>query len=125
MSILKRRKMKSDTNLLSHEHAHGSNANDITKENSLKFIIKLQQALIHDYKTQLNLANDEITHCKENFDYIRETNDFDAENLTNVLIRHARNQSDKEVFRNAIMFMQHRLNTILETIETDDNYKHI
>lgn len=96
-----------------------SSMTDKTNEDSMKFIIKLQQALISDYKNQLNHAKDEILHCKENFDMIKKTNDFNADDVTNLLIHHAKNNTDKEIFKNAIIFMQNKLNLLLEKFEND------
>lgn len=98
-----------------------NNMSDETKETSMKFIIKLQQALISDYRNQLNNAKDEILHCKENFDILKKTNEFDADDITNLLIHHAKNNTDKEIFKNAIIFMQNKLNMLLSSFENDEN----
>jgi hypothetical protein len=93
---------------------------DMSKQSinkSLLCIIKLQKSIIDSYKTQLHNANDEIIHRKENFKIIKETNNFDPDDVTNMLIHHVNNSEDKEIFRNAIIFMQNKLNFVLEKVE--------
>lgn len=93
------------------------------EEESVLFIIKLQKSIIDSYKSQLDEAKDEISHCKENFDIIKETNDFDPDNITNSLIHHVKSREEKQSFKNAIIFMQNKLKFVLNKIEQENEEK--
>jgi hypothetical protein len=93
------------------------------EEDSILFIIKLQKNIIDSYKSQLDQAKDEISHCKENFDIIKETNDFDPDNITNALIHHVKSREEKQSFKNAIIFMQNKLKFVLNKIEQENEEK--
>lgn len=113
---------KSETDLSTIKHRHSiDGVSKKTNNNSLLFIIKLQKYIIDSYKNQLHEAIDEITHCKEQFDKIKETNNFDPDDVTNILIHHAKHSEDKQIFKNAIVFMQNKLNYVLDSIENNEN----
>jgi uncharacterized membrane protein YheB (UPF0754 family) len=127
---------RSDTELTTdYKFNHSMSENqEKSKENmskqsinkSLLCIIKLQKSIIDSYKTQLNDTNDEIIHRKENLKIITnifDTNIFDPDDVTNMLIHHVNNSEDKEIFRNAIIFMQNKLNFVLEKVEQTYDHK--
>lgn len=111
----------SDSPLKSRNSMDNININ--SQEDSILFIIKLQKNIIDSYKSQLDQAKDEISHCKENFDIIKETNDFDPDNITNSLIHHVKSREEKQSFKNAIIFMQNKLKFVLNKIEQENEEK--
>lgn len=111
----------SDSRLKSRNSMDNININ--SEEDSILFIIKLQKSIIDSYKSQLDQAKDEISHCKENFDIIKETNDFDPDNITNSLIHHVKSREEKQSFKNAIIFMQNKLKFVLNKIEQENEEK--
>lgn len=86
-------------------------------ENSVLFLIKLQQHVIDSYKAQLKVTKGELHLCKNNIECIKTCNDFDVNELTNNLIH---NEEDKAQFKNAVLFMKNRLDYILSEIESTD-----
>lgn len=86
-------------------------------ENSVLFLIKVQQHVIDSYKAQLKETKGELHLCKNNIECIKTCNDFDVNELTNNLIH---NEEDKAQFKNAVLFMKNRLDYILSEIESTD-----
>jgi len=84
------------------------------------FVIQVQKTIIETYKAQLDVANNDLVNCKQNFKHIRETNTFDPNVVANVLIHHEKNSEDKTIFQNAIRFMQNKLNYVLNEFDGDD-----
>lgn len=55
-------------------------------------------------------------HLREQKETIRDSNTFDPEILSQMII-HTGNPEDKEKFKNAVVFMQNKLNLVLESLE--------
>ena len=55
-------------------------------------------------------------HLREQMETIRDSNTFDPEILSRMII-HTENPEDKEKFKNAVVFMQNKLNLVLESLE--------
>lgn len=89
-------------------------------EKSLLYFIKLQQGMIDNYKKQLNEANWKISHCRNNLNYIKQTNTFNPNDITDALIHHENDEDEKLVFKNAVTFMQKKLNYVLDNIDKED-----
>ena len=84
-------------------------------EQSVLFLIKIQQHVIDSYKSQLKETKVELNQCKNNIECIKTCNNFDVNQLTNNLIQ---NEEDKAQFKNAVLFMKNRLDYILNQIDS-------
>ena len=122
----------SDTNLLElHETRHSLSINhqanigsvrrqrddETSQFKSLLFLINVQKTLIETYKNKLDETTSELNHCKQCFQQIKASNDFDPDHVTEALIHDAKNDDDKVIFQNAIRFMQNKLNYILNALD--------
>lgn len=66
---------------------------------TLNHIVKIQESILESYKRQLNT--------------IRETNDFDVDEFVDSILH---TNEDTTQFRNAVMFMKHKLDILLENL---------
>jgi hypothetical protein len=86
---------------------------NVPRENTwdidLGFVIRIQTELIKTYKEKLDKAQSDI-------ETIRDDNHFDVERITDALIH---SDKDKEPFKNALLFMQRRLNIMLDSMSID------
>lgn len=65
----------------------------------LNLIIQIQNSMIESYKSQLSM--------------IRETNNFDVDELVDSILH---TNEDTSQFKNAVLFMKRKLDTILENL---------
>ena len=91
---------------------------EMSQFKSLLFVINVQKTLIETYKNKLDEATSELNHCKQGFQQIKASNNFDPDQVTEALIHDAKNDDDKIIFQNAIRFMQNKLNYILNALDS-------
>lgn len=91
---------------------------EMSQFKSLLFVINIQKTLIETYKNKLDEATSELNHCKQGFQQIKASNNFDPDQVTEALIHDAKNDDDKIIFQNAIRFMQNKLNYILNALDS-------
>ena len=91
---------------------------EMSQFKSLLFVINVQKTLIETYKNKLDEATSELNHCKQGFQQIKASNNFNPDQVTEALIHDAKNDDDKIIFQNAIRFMQNKLNYILNALDS-------
>ena len=74
-----------------------------TPKPELDRVIALQKSMIASYREQL-------TECESNLCRIRQTNEFDVDELVDTLLH---TSDDVQQYRNAILFMKNKLDFVL------------
>lgn len=85
----------------------------------MEMMIKIQKHLIDSYKLKLKNTYDQLSCCNKNIDLIKQTNDFNPDDLINVIFHDP--NVDTSQYKSAIVFMKQKLQYLLEKIELDNN----
>lgn len=91
------------------------------KESSINMemmmMIKIQKHLIDSYRLKLKDTYNQLSCCNKNIDLIKKTNNFNPDDLINVIFHDP--NVDTSQYKSAIVFMKQKLQYLLEKIESD------
>lgn len=83
----------------------------------MEMMIKIQKHLIDSYRVKLKDTYNQLSSCNKNIDLIKKTNDFDPDDLINVIFHDP--NVDTSQYKSAIVFMKQKLQYLLEKIESE------
>ena len=85
----------------------------------MMMMIKIQKHLIDSYRLKLKETYNQLSSCNKNIDLIKKTNDFNPDDLINVIFHDP--NVDTSQYKSAIIFMKQKLQYLLEKIELENN----
>lgn len=83
----------------------------------MMMMIEIQKHLIDSYRVKLKNTYNQLSCYNKNFDIIKKTNDFNPDDLIDVIFHDSSVNTSQ--YKSAVVFMKQKLQYLLEKIELD------